>query len=73
MINVLLEMKSKGVARVSSRNLPPLILGKDRMVYKGAGGRGNKFWKLIDLGVQMEWLEAGPGNTWIDVGKGWTE
>lgn len=72
-INVLLEMKSRGESRANSKNLPPLILAKDRMVYKNAGSRGNKFWKLIDLGVRMGWLEAGPGNAWIDVGKGWAE
>ncbi|KAF9786146.1 hypothetical protein BJ322DRAFT_1218480 [Thelephora terrestris] len=72
-INVLLEMKSKGEARVNPRSLPPLILAKDRMVYKGVGNRGNRFWRLIDLGVRMGWLEAGPANAWIDVGKGWTE
>ena len=72
-INVLLEMKSRGEPRANSKNLFPLILAKDRMVYKNAGSRGNKFWKLIDLGVRMGWLEAGPGNAWIDVGKGWAE
>lgn len=72
-INVLLEMKSKGQARASPGNLPPLILAKDRTVYRNVGGRANRFWKLIHLGVQMGWLETGPGNVWIDVGKGWTE
>ena len=52
-INVLLEMKSRGESRVSSKNLPPLILANGRMVYKSAGSRGNKFQKLIDLGVRM--------------------
>lgn len=72
-INVLLEMKGKGEARASPAKLPPLVLAKDRAVYKHVGNRANRFWKLIDLGVQMGWLEAGPGNTWIDIGKGWTE
>jgi hypothetical protein len=36
-INVLLEMKSKGDARASPGSLPPLILAKDRTVYKNAG------------------------------------
>lgn len=72
-INVLLEVKSKGEAHVSSRRLPNLILTKDKMVYKGVGNRGNRFWKLIDLGVEMEWLEVGPENAWVDIGKGWTE
>jgi len=72
-INVLLEMKSKGEARASPVKLPPLILAKDRTVYRNVGSRGNRFWRLIDLGVQMGWLEAGPENAWVDVGKGWTE
>ena len=72
-INVLLEMKSKGEARASAAKLPPLILAKDRAVYRHVGKRANRFWKLIDLGVQMGWLEAGPENAWVDVGKGWTE
>lgn len=72
-INVLLEMKGKGEARVSIKSLPHLILAKDRTVYKGVGSRGNRFQKLIDLGIQMGWLETGPENAWIDVGKGWTE
>ena len=71
-INVLLEMKNKGGARASPAKLPPLILAKDRAIYRNLGNRANRFWKLIDLGVQMGWLEAGPGNAWIDVGKGWT-
>lgn len=73
MINVLLGLKSKGQARVSPRNLAPLLLAKDRTVYRGVGGRGNRFWKLVDLGIQMGWLEAGPGKAWIDIGKGWAE
>jgi len=72
-INVLLEMKSKGEVRASPGNLPPLILAKDRKVYRNVGNRANRFWKLIELGVQMGWLEIGPENAWIDVGKGWTE
>ena len=72
-IRVLQEVKSKGEARTSAAKLPPLILAKDRMVYRRVGRRGNRFWKLIDLGVQMGWLEAGPENSWIDVGEGWTE
>jgi hypothetical protein len=72
-INVLLEMKSKGDARASPGSLPPLILAKDRTVYKNAGNRANRFWRLICLGIKMGWLESGPGNAWIDVGKGWTE
>lgn len=72
-INVLLETKSKGDTRVSSRSLPRLILVKDRSVYKGVGSRGNRYRKLIDLGVQMGWLEVGPENAWVDVGKGWSE
>ena len=72
-INVLLEVKSKGEAHANPAKLPPLILAKDRAVYKGVGTRANKFWRLIDLGVQMGWLEAGPENAWIDVGKGWAE
>ena len=71
-INVLLEMRSRGKAPVSSRSLPHLILARDRMIYKGVGSRGNRFWKLINLGVQMGWLEAGPETAWIDVGKGWS-
>ena len=72
-INVLLELKSKGKNRVSPKDLPHLILAKDRTVYRGVGNRGNRFWKLIGLGIEMGWLEAGPRNAWIDVGKGWTE
>lgn len=72
-INVLLEMKGKGEARASPAKLSPLILAKDRAVYKNVGRRANRFWRLIDLGVQMDWLEAGPENAWIDVGMGWTE
>lgn len=72
-INVLLEMKSKGEVRASPGNLPQLILAKDRTVYRGVGNRANRFWKLIELGVQMGWLETGPENAWIDVGMGWTE
>jgi hypothetical protein len=72
-INVLLEMKSKGEGRVSTKILPPLILAKDRAIYRGVGSRGNRFWKLVELGVKMGWLEAGPGNAWIDIGKGWAD
>jgi len=72
-INVLLEMKSKGEARAGAAKLAPLVLAKDRGVYRRVGNRANKFWKLITLGVQMGWLEAGPENAWIDVGEGWTE
>ena len=72
-INVLLEMKSKGEARTGAAKLAPLVLAKDRGVYRRVGNRANKFWKLITLGVQMGWLEAGPDNSWIDVGEGWTE
>lgn len=72
-INVLLEMKSKGEGRVSLGSLPPLVLAKDRTVYRNVGHRANRFWRLIDLGVQMGWLETGPEKAWIDVGKGWTE
>ena len=72
-INVLLEMKGKGDARASPGSLPHLILAKDRTVYKNAGNRANRFWRLIGLGIKMGWLESGPGNAWIDVGKGWTE
>ena len=72
-INVLLEMKSKGEAHAGAAKLAPLILAKDRGVYRRVGNRANKFWKLITLGVQMGWLEAGPENAWIDVGEGWTE
>jgi len=72
-INVLLEMKSKGEARTGAAKLAPLVLAKDRGVYRRVGNRANKFWKLITLGVQMGWLEAGPENAWIDVGEGWTE
>ena len=73
MINVLLEMKSRGEERAKPEKLPALILAKNRGVYRRVGSRANRFWKLIDLGVQMGWLETGPGNTWIDVGKGWAE
>ncbi|KAF9648513.1 hypothetical protein BDM02DRAFT_2240744 [Thelephora ganbajun] len=72
-INILLEMRSKGETHVSPGILPPLILARDRTIYRGVGSRANRFWKLIDLGVQMGWLEAGPEKAWIDVGKGWTE
>jgi hypothetical protein len=72
-INVLLDRKSKGEARVNPRHLPNLILAKDKNVYKGVGSRGNRFWKLINLGVQMGWLEAGPEDAWVDVGKGWAD
>ena len=72
-INVLLELKSKGEARGNPTKLPPLILAKDRTVYKRVGNRANRFWKLIILGVQMGWLEVGPDNSWIDVGNGWSE
>jgi len=44
------------------------------MVYRrGVGNRGNRFWKLIHLGVQMGWLKAGSENSWIGVGEEWTE
>lgn len=72
-INVLLERKGKGQARVNPKHLPNLILAKDKTIYRSVGNRGNRFWKLINLGIQMGWLEVGPENTWIDVGKGWTE
>ena len=72
-INVLLEMKSKGEARAGPGNLPQLLLAKNRGVYRNVGYRANRFWKLISLGVQMGWLEVGPKNSWIDVGMGWTE
>ena len=72
-INVLLEMKSKGEERARPEKLPALILAKDRAVYRRVGNRANRFWRLIELGVQMDWLETGPENTWIDVGKGWAE
>lgn len=72
-INILLELKGKGEARVNPTKLPPLILARDRKVYKHVGSRANRFWKLVSLGIQMGWLEVGPGNAWIDVGKGWTE
>jgi len=72
-INVLLEMKSKGEARAGPGNLPQLVLAKNRGVYRNVGYRANRFWKLIGLGVQMGWLEVGPENSWIDVGMGWTE
>jgi len=66
-------MKSKGEVRASPVKLPPLILAKDRMVYRNVGSRGDRFWRLINLGVQMGWLEARPENAWIDVGKRWAE
>jgi len=72
-INVLLEMKSKGEPRADPGYLPQLLLAKNRGVYRNVGHRGNRFWKLISLGVQMGWLETGPENSWIDVGMGWTE
>ena len=72
-INVLLEMKSNGEARAGPGNLPQLVLAKNKGVYRNVGQRANRFWKLIGLGVQMGWLETGPGNSWIDVGMGWTE
>src|SRR5258707_9487227 len=40
-INVLLEMKSKGEARAGPGNLPQLVLAKDRTVYRGVGNRAN--------------------------------
>ena len=58
---------------MSSKYLPLLLSAKDKHLYRGTGSRGNRFWKLIDLGVQMGWLETGPENAWVAVGKGWTE
>ena len=72
-INVLLELKSKGEERGRPDTLPALILAKDRAVYRRVGNRANRFWKLIELGVQMDWLEIGPEKAWIDVGRGWAE
>ena len=70
-INVLLDMKSQGEARATPGGLPALLLVKDRSIYRGVGSRGNRFWRLINLGVQMGWLETGPGDAWIDIGMEW--
>jgi hypothetical protein len=70
-VKVLAELRNKGQKRSNPGQVAPLVLERNKRLFEMADVPNRKFGRLIEMCVEVGWIEAGPRKDWIAVGKGW--
>lgn len=74
LVKLLADLKEKGQPRINPGLVQPLLLEKNSRIYEMAELPNKKFWRLVEMGENMGWIETdGFKREWIAVARGWDE